>query len=443
MNPSNMMKQPKHAQPQYNLRAHIVQVLVNVQQGQSLASLLPSQLKLVAERDRALFHELLLGTLRQWHGLKAISLPLIQNPIDQPVVETCLALGLYQILFTRIAPHAAISETVDACKQMGFVGLSGMVNAILRSASRDIPDFQTRLNAAHGLPSWLYKRLKKDWPEQLADLCQQLKHSAPLTLRVNTRQISRDEYLSELHEDGVAATACLHSADGIVLQQSVHIPSLYGFAEGAFSVQDEHAQLCASLVPNLDGLMVLDACAAPGGKTAHLLEHFAPRQLIALDQDAQRLVRLQENLERLRLNAAHLDVDVQVICADATSWQAPEPLDVIVLDAPCSATGVIRRHPDIRLLRQSSDIAQTVALQAAILDHLWSQLKVGGQLLYITCSILKAENEQQIAAFLSRTPDAVEVPIAADWGIAQTHGRQLLPQVGSGDGFYFARLRKV
>ncbi len=422
-----------------NLRGKLVQVLYKVQQGQSLSALLPQQLKELPERDRALFHELLFGSLRQWHALKAISLPLIQHPIEQPLVETCLSLGLYQILCTRIAPHAAISETVEACKQLGFVGLSGMVNAILRAASRDIPNFQARLNAAHGLPSWLYKRLKKDWPEQLDDLCQQLKLSAPLTLRVNSRQISRDDYLAELHQDGIAAIACRYSADGIVLQQSVHIPSLLGFAEGAFSVQDEHAQLCAQLVPNLDGLMVLDACAAPGGKTAHLLEHFAPRQLIALDQDAQRLVRLQENLDRLRLNAAYVDV----VCANATTWQASEPLDVIVLDAPCSATGVIRRHPDIRLLRQSTDIAQTVALQAEILDHLWSQLKVGGHLLYITCSILKAENAQQIADFLARTPNAVEEPIVADWGVAQLHGRQLLPQVGGGDGFYFARLRKI
>jgi 16S rRNA (cytosine967-C5)-methyltransferase len=423
-----------------NLRAQVIRTLLAVQQGQSLASILPVHLSKVAERDRALFHELVLGTLRQWYALKSITLPLLVKPLNNETVETCLYVGLYQVLCTRVPSHAAISETVTAAKQLGYEALSGVVNAILRRVSRETSEFQTALAQAHGLPSWLYKRLKKDWPEQLEQLTNTLKQTAPLTLRVNTRQISRDDYLEILHEQEIAAEACTVSAVGIVMLQNVHIPDLPGFDEGVFSVQDEHAQLCAMLLPNLDGKVVVDACAAPGGKTAHLLEKFQPKKLIALDQDAKRLLRVSENLERLQLNQ---EAQVEILAADATTWNASEAVDCIVLDAPCSAIGVLRRHPDIRLLRQSSDIQQTVALQQQILQQMWQQLKVGGTLLYITCSVLKAENEQQMQQFFAEHQNAKEVKIDANWGITQLYGRQLLPQEGRGDGFYYCRIEKT
>ena len=423
-----------------NLRAQVIRTLLAVQQGQSLASILPVHLSKVAERDRALFHELVLGTLRQWYALKSITLPLLVKPLNNETVETCLYVGLYQVLCTRVASHAAISETVTAAKQLGYQALSGVVNAILRRVSRETSEFQTALAQAHGLPSWLYKRLKKDWPEQLEQLTNTLKQTAPLTLRVNTRQISRDDYLEILHEQEIAAEACTVSAVGIVMLQNVHIPDLPGFDEGVFSIQDEHAQLCAMLLPNLDGKVVVDACAAPGGKTAHLLEKFQPKKLIALDQDAKRLLRVSENLERLQLNQ---EAQVEILAADATTWNASEAVDCIVLDAPCSAIGVLRRHPDIRLLRQSGDIQQTVALQQQILQQMWQQLKVGGTLLYITCSVLKSENEQQMQQFFAEHQNAKEVKIDANWGITQLYGRQLLPKEGRGDGFYYCRIEKT
>ena len=423
-----------------NLRAQVIRTLLAVQQGQSLASILPVHLSKVAERDRALFHELVLGTLRQWYALKSITLPLLVKPLNNETVETCLYVGLYQVLCTRVASHAAISETVTAAKQLGYQALSGVVNAILRRVSRETSEFQMALAQAHGLPSWLYKRLKKDWPEQLEQLTHTLKQTAPLTLRVNTRQISRDDYLEILQEQEIAAEACTVSEVGIVMLQNVHIPDLPGFDEGIFSVQDEHAQLCATLLPNLDGKVVVDACAAPGGKTAHLLEKFQPKKLIALDQDAKRLLRVSENLERLQLNQ---EAQVEILAADATTWNASEAVDCIVLDAPCSAIGVLRRHPDIRLLRQSGDIQQTVALQQQILQQMWQQLKVGGTLLYITCSVLKAENEQQMQQFFAEHQNAKEVKIDANWGITQLYGRQLLPQEGRGDGFYYCRIEKT
>lgn len=423
-----------------NLRAQVIRTLLAVQQGQSLASVLPAHLSKVAERDRALFHELVLGTLRQWYALKSITLPLLVKPLNNETVETCLYVGLYQVLCTRVASHAAISETVTAAKQLGYQALSGVVNAILRRVSRETSEFQKALAQAHGLPSWLYKRLKKDWPEQQEQLTQTLKQTAPLTLRVNTRQISRDDYLEILQEQEIAAEACTVSEVGIVMLQNVHIPDLPGFDEGVFSVQDEHAQLCATLLPNLDGKVVVDACAAPGGKTAHLLEKFQPKKLIAIDQDTKRLLRVSENLERLQLNQ---EAQVEILAADATTWNASEAVDCIVLDAPCSAIGVLRRHPDIRLLRQSSDIQQTVALQQQILQQMWQQLKVGGTLLYITCSVLKAENEQQMQQFFAEHQNAKEVKVDTDWGIPQLYGRQLLPQEGRGDGFYYCRIEKT
>ncbi|WP_288391198.1 16S rRNA (cytosine(967)-C(5))-methyltransferase RsmB [uncultured Acinetobacter sp.] len=433
------MKQFPRPSTDLNLRAQVVSTLLKVQQGQSLSGILHQQLNDIPDRDRALFHELVLGTLRQWFALKAITLPLLTKPLNNETVESCLYLGLYQVLCTRIPAHAAISETVTATKQLGFHALSGIVNAILRRATRETDTFQSQLQQAHGLPSWLYKRLKRDWPAQLDDLCQQLKHTAPLTLRINQRQIGRDAYLLKLQAQSIQARACAWSDVGIVIEQSVQITELPGYQQGWFSVQDEHAQLCASLLHDLDQKIVLDACAAPGGKTAHLLEAFKPEQLIALDHDAKRLLRVSENISRLQLDASRLEI----LAADATTWQAPDVLDCIVLDAPCSAIGVLRRHPDIRLLRQSTDIAQTVALQQQILKNLWPQLKVGGTLLYITCSILKPENEQQMQAFFAEHANASELKIEADWGIEQAYGRQLLPTFGQGDGFYYCRIKKI
>lgn len=434
------MNQHLSGQSHLNLRAQVIRTLLAVQQGQSLASILPLHLTKVAERDRALYHELVLGTLRQWYGLKSITLPLLVKPLNNETVETCLYVGLYQILCTRIADHAAISETVTATKQLGFQALSGVVNAILRRVSRETSVFEQTLQAAHGLPSWLFKRLKKDWPEQLEQLTQDLKQTAPLTLRVNQRKISREAYLNKLLGAGIQARPGERSDVAIILEQAVQIPELPGFDAGWFSVQDEHAQLCAQLLPDLNGKVVIDACAAPGGKTAHILEKFSPATLVALDQDPKRLLRVTENLERLQLTDTQ---QVEILAADATRWTATEPVDCIVLDAPCSAIGVMRRHPDIRLLRQSADIQQTVELQQQILEQMWSQLKVGGTLLYITCSILKAENEQQMQQFFAQHADAKEIKISTDYGVEQQYGRQLLPEAGRGDGFYYCRIEKI
>ncbi len=431
------MSAPRPAQA-LNLRAQVIDTLNRVQRGQSLTALLPSAPLHVAERDRALFNELVMGSCRHWFALDALLAPMLAHR-PKPRVQAALIVGAYQVLCTRIPAHAAISETVEAAKQLRQVAAAGLINAVLRRVVREQAQLQPILAAHHGLPEWLATQLQQDWPAQFDPLSQHLRQSAPLFLRVNRRQRSRDAYVQALHQLDIDAAATPRP-DAVRLIDSRPIVALPGYADGWLAVQDDHAQLCAELIGDLNGQRVLDACAAPGGKTCHLLEKFTPAQLTALDSDPDRLMRVQQNVQRLRLDAV---APLLIKATNAATWQAPQPFDAILLDAPCTATGVLRRHPDIRLLRQASDVAQTVALQARLLDHLWTQLQPGGTLLYVTCSLLKAENEQQMAAFLQRTPDAQEIPIAATWGEARLHGRQCFPAPEQGDGFYFCRLQKT
>ena len=437
-NPSHpKTRGPTHSHAPRNLRAQAIDSLHRVVQGRSLSTVLPAAQTHTAERDRALLQELVMGSARQWFALEAVIAPMLASP-PRPILQAALIVGGYQIFFTRIPAHAAISETVEAVKQLGQKNAAGLINAILRRLLREQDSLRPALEQHHGLPDWLASQLQQDWPARFTALAAELRQSAPLFLRVNRRQRSRDAYLHLLHQQDLDA-APTRRPEGIVLLDSASVTQLPGYAEGWFAVQDDHAQLCAGLFGDLDGKSVLDACAAPGGKTCHLLEQFTPRQLTALDSDAQRLTRVEENLKRLQLQDL---CPITLKATNAATWPAPERFDAILLDAPCTATGVLRRHPDIRLLRKPDDVAQTVALQARLLNQLWNQLQPGGMLLYVTCSLLKAENEQQMADFLARTPDAREQPIDADWGEARPRGRQCFPAPEAGDGFYFCRLIK-
>lgn len=430
---------PKNDHTHGNLRAQVIRILVMVKQGKSLSSSPFSKaLNNTTERDRGLFNQLVMGSCRHWFALDRALQPLLKQPLTDHRVHAALILGMYQIFYTRIPAHAAISETVEAIKQLGQLKASGLVNALLRRCLREQAELETVIAQNSSLPTWLDDSLKQDWPAEYAAIERELRLEAPLFIRVNASLQQRDEYLHTLHLNQVDAVATARP-HGIRLLEANHIPSLVGFHDGWFSVQDDHAQLCAELFGDLNDKRVLDACAAPGGKTAHLLEKFDLKQMTALDSDAERLKRVSENLARLQL----LDHRVVTQATNAATWQAEQLFDAILLDAPCTATGVLRRHPDIRLLRQAGDVEQTARLQAKLLNNLWKQLNVGGELVYVTCSLLKAENEQQIAAFLARTPSAVEIPIEADWGQARPHGRQLFPLSEGGDGFYFAKLRKI
>lgn len=417
----------------------------------SLNSSLPIQLDKVEVRDRGFTQDLAFGTARWQPRLSALAAKLLQKPFKaaDADVEALLLVGLYQLLYTRVPAHAAIGETVGCADKLKKPWAKALLNAVLRRAQRESEALLAELEhdpvvrTAH--PRWLQKSLKAFWPEHWEAICAANNAHPPMILRVNRRHHARDAYLKLLSAAGVAATACVYSQDGIVLDAAGDVRSLPGFAEGWISVQDEAAQLAAELLELAPGQRVLDACCAPGGKTCHILE-VQPELagVVAVDLEAKRLVRVRENLDRLKLDAQLIAADGR----DTQAWWDGQPFQRILLDAPCSATGVIRRHPDIKLTRQPDDIAALAQLQGELLDALWQTLEVGGILLYATCSTLPTENTEVIEAFLGRTPGARELDIGGQLGqpaagLKQPHGRQLLAQEGGHDGFYYAKLIKI
>jgi len=412
----------------------------------SLNSSLPVQLDKVEDRDRGFTQDLAFGTARWQPRLSALAAKLLQKPFKaaDADVEALLLVGLYQLLYTRVPAHAAIGETVGCADKLKKPWAKALLNAVLRRAQRESEGLLAELEhdpvvrTAH--PRWLQKSLKAFWPQQWEAICAANNAHPPMILRVNRRHHSRDAYLQLLSEAGIDAAPCVYSIDGIVLQAATDVRSLPGFAEGWISVQDEAAQLAADLLDLAPGQRVLDACCAPGGKTCHILE--VEKDLggvVAVDLEAKRLVRVRENLARLGLSADLIAADGR----DTATWWDGKPFQRILLDAPCSATGVIRRHPDIKLTRQPDDIAALAVLQGELLDALWPTLEVGGILLYATCSTLPTENTEVIQAFLARTSGARELDLATTAGIKQPHGRQLLAQEGGHDGFYYAKLIKI
>lgn len=412
----------------------------------SLGSSLPPQLDKVEHHDRALAQDLAFGAARWQPRLQLLAEKLLEKPFKaaDKDMEALLLIGLYQLLHSRIPEHAAIGETVGCAGALKKPWAKGLLNAVLRRAQREHEaifaelDRDPVLHTAH--PRWLQKQLKAFWPEHWQAICAANNAHPPLILRVNRRHGSRDEYLAELRSAGFEAVPCTYSRDGVRLLQPCDVTTLPGFREGRVSVQDEAAQLAADLLELAPDQRVLDACAAPGGKTCHLLEvEPALSEVVAVDLEAKRLARVRENLDRLRLDATLIAADGR----DTAAWWDGQPFQRILLDAPCSATGVIRRHPDIKLTRQPEDIPALAQLQGELLDALWPTLAPGGILLYATCSVLPTENSETIAAFLARTPDAQEVAIAGEFGLQPAHGRQLLPQLDGHDGFYYAKLLKM
>ena len=503
-----------------SVRVRVIRTLLAIQNGQSLASVLDPLLNSLHDGDKGFAHALLLTTLRQWHALARLLDTLADNPIDEVEVRTTIQVGLVQLLYLEVADHAAIHETVEAAKEIEFSHATGLINAILRKVAKNPSKFRKKCDKKHSLPNWLAYQLKQDWSEQYDELTQGLRQAAPMFLRVNSAVSSVEDYQqaldgAEIDADIVELTtgfnlpnssntaiATTLSTKGLRLHQSTAVNALPHFAEGVLSVQDMHAQLAAPIIhkalmakistdkshtdidseANNNELHILDACAAPGGKLAHWLELISANnesslfhvkqddakstpvitdiKVTAIDNEAPRIERIRENLQRLNLSQydlqqAEKSVALNIVCADATRWQhgknkkaaTNEPVfDAILLDSPCTATGVIRRHPDISILRTEEDVEQTALLQADILHNLWPQLKAGGYLLYVTCSILKQENVEQMQDFISHHNDAVAIEFTeyCSWGIAQAIGRQCLPiDSESGDGFYYALLHKT
>lgn len=429
-------------------RTAAVRVLVEVfADGRSLSASLPGMLQQVAEpRERALAQDLCYGVLRWWPRLDAIAGTLMHRPLKMRDTDIhCIILaGLYQMIHTRIPAHAAVAESVNMAVKAGKPWARDMVNAVLRRFQRERDAVLARVDldeaAALAHPRWLLDRIKSAWPADWERVARAGNERPPMCLRVNQRRGGRDDYVRDLAAAGITATVPPHGESSLVLDRPVEVDLLPGFAEGRVSVQDVAAQLAAELLDAQPGERVLDACAAPGGKTAHMLE----RQpglglLVAVDQDSVRLQRVRDNLGRLGLEAT-------LVCADAAAperWWDSLPFDRILLDAPCSATGVIRRHPDIKRLRTQADIKALAEQQSRLLEAVWLMLRPGGMLLYSTCSIIPEENDEQVARFLSRRPDARARPVAARWGRALSAGRQILPGEDGMDGFYYACLDKL
>lgn len=427
-----------------NARALSVEVLRRVaEDGESLNAALEAVLPRVAEeRDRALIKAFCFGVAR-WHfRLDFILRQLAPKPIRDESIRLLLLLGLYQLEYTRVKPHAAVAETVEATGRKTWA--KGLVNGVLRSYQRErerllaLADRDAVAASAH--PLWLLDLLREDWPEDWQRLIEQNNCQAPMTLRVNLNRVARDAYIETLAQAGIPARPGRYADSAVILEQPVAVERLPGFAEGLVSVQDEAAQLAAGLMLLAPGQRVLDMCAAPGGKTLHILETCpALAETVAADIDSERIALIRENLSRAGLRATLRAGDG----AAPARWWDDKPFQRILLDAPCSATGVIRRHPDIKLLRRPEDIDALAKTQMRLLEAAWSMLEEGGLLLYATCSLTRRENETCIARFLASRPDARESSIQADWGQPCAHGRRIATGEADMDGFYYARLTKL
>lgn len=423
-----------------NVRAAAAQVLFQVvDKGQSLSSALPAAQQKIKPRDHALLQEICYGALRYLPRLESIAGQLMDNPLKgkKRVMHHLILVGLYQIGYMRIPAHAAVGETVEATKALREPRLRGLINAVLRNYQRsqeELDAFAVSHSAGeHCHPGWLIKLLQQTYPDNWQAIIAANNGRAPMWLRVNRRHHNRDDYLALLEQAGISAEPHSQAADAIKLTKPCDVSKLPGFSDGWVSVQDAAAQLSVDYLQPQDGELILDCCAAPGGKTAHILEHTTDSQVVAIDADAGRLKRVHDNLKRLKLQA-------EVICGDARTpeqWWQGEQFDRILLDAPCSATGVIRRHPDIKWLRRADDIDALAQLQSEILDAMWQQLKPGGTLVYATCSITPQENSNQVRAFLERTADA-----RLTGSETEQPGRQILPGEEDMDGFYYAVLSK-
>jgi 16S rRNA (cytosine967-C5)-methyltransferase len=429
-------------------RAVAARVLVQVVDGgRSLTEVLPEYLKTIQDaRQRALIQEISYGTLRWYYRLDSLLDQLLRKPLKKKDIDIhCLLLtGLYQLDQLAMPQRVAVNETVQATRSLNKQWASGLANAVLRGYQRQSADLEKAVAedvmAKYAHPAWIIEVLKADWPDNWQDIVAANNTRPPFSLRVNRQHLSRDEYLDRLSQQQLTAKPLEYVSHGILLEKPVPVELLPGFSDGYVAVQDGAAQLVPDLLVLEPGQRVLDACAAPGGKTAHILEAGVELDgFTAIDIDSRRLDRVAENLLRLGLQADLVQGDA----SDPDQWWDGRRFDRILLDAPCSAIGVIRRHPDIKLLRKPADITSLASRQAQLLHALWPLLTPGGMLLYCTCSVLQEENSDQIEHFLMTQPDAVESVIDADWGRACKHGRQLLPGENYMDGFYFACLRKA
>ena len=423
-----------------NLRSMAAQAVEQVvEKGQSLSNVLPAMQQKVGDKDKALLQELCFGVLRSLSQLEWMIKQLMERPMTgkQRTVHYLIMVGLYQLLHTRIPAHAALAETVEGAVVIKRPQLKGLINGVLRQFQRRqeelLAEFsQSELRFLH--PSWLVKRIQNAYPQQWESILEANNQRPPMWLRVNRNHHTRDSWLALLAEAGLTGLAHTDYPDAVRLETPTSVLALPGFEQGWVTVQDASAQGCVRYLQPQNGEQILDLCCAPGGKTTHILEVAPEANVMAVDVDEKRLSRVYDNLKRLGMKATVKQGDGRY----PQQWCGEQQFDRILLDAPCSATGVIRRHPDIKWLRRDRDIAELAQLQSEILDATWAHLKPGGTLVYATCSILPEENQQQIASFLARTPNAV----LSETGTAEQPGLQNLPGAEEGDGFFYAKLIK-
>ena len=433
--------------PRQNPRLCAVKTLENVlDKGQNLFEA-DSSASLVDERDRSLARHLAYGVCRWLNSLEWLSVQLLRKPLNKrnKDIHRLILIGLFQLRHNGTAPYAAINETAECARLAGKAWAVAVINAVLRRFQRERQHWLDQLETqpeqfAH--PAWLLQKIQTDWPDDWQEIVHTNNRAAPLWLRINQSRQAQNDLTDLLSCSGFTVVRHPSAPDAIKLSPPVPVAGIPGFSAGLVSVQDPAAQLAADAL-ELDGrLRVLDACAAPGGKTCHILERFPAIEMTAVDLKQSRLAQLHENLDRLGFaHRAGLKL-LRGDAADPSSWWDGVVYQRILLDAPCTATGVIRRHPEIKWLRTIDQMEKAVRMQERLLQQLWPLLAPGGILVYATCSVLADENNRQISRFMAKHADAETLPLATDWGRKQDFGRQILPGEEEMDGFYYARIRK-
>jgi 16S rRNA (cytosine967-C5)-methyltransferase len=421
------------------VRVASVRLLDDVSRGGSLNTLYRPIEACVQDSDRAFLKELVYGSLRLWPFYKGIVRQLLDQPLKSKdsALEATLIMAMYELDECHTPDYASVSAAVDVCNAIDKPWASRLINGCLRRYQRDRSTLHEALGDTEraALPGWLYKSLIRSLPHAMSSIADVSKKKPPLTLRVNVQKGSRDDYKEQLQLAGIPTRAL--GSSGLTLLEPLPVAQIPQFEAGFVSVQDHSAQLAAELITFAPGARILDACAAPGGKACHLAELGA--QVTAMDISEARLKKVSDNAARLRLSIA----TVACNAADIPHGLIEEAFDGILLDAPCSATGVMRRNPDVKVIRTKADIAQFAALQLNLITSVWPHLKTGGQLLYATCSLLPDENEDVVGTFLSTTSDAQSAPLPKDIGVQMTYGQQVIPSADNGDGLYYCLLKKV
>lgn len=429
-----------------NIRLVAIDILSNLLTNNgSLSTQLNKHQGRINASEAPLLKEICFGVSRYFPLLNSVALHILEKPLPKKDrdIYAAILIGLYQIDYMQIPPHAAVNEIVSCIKGLNKPWAVKLVNAVLRNYLRNNAELKVALKDIPSVkdihPKWLLKRFEKHWPKKYQQIVDANNSHPPLCLRVNLSRVSRETQKKLLTQAGIKSHFGLFSSSALYLEKPVKIQDLPGFFDGYLSVQDEAAQLSAEILQPQSGERVLDACSAPGGKTCHLLESAEGIKLTALELEDWRLKKVQENLERLSLSA-------QLICTDAAdlpNWWDGIYYDKILLDVPCSATGVIRRNPDIKISRKASDIEALKKIQQYLLTSVWKTLKVDGLLLYATCSLMPEENEKQVAQFLASNSNAEEVQINKTCGQDVQYGKQLFPSLGSHDGFYYCLIKKT